>query len=146
MKRIAVTAIALSLLSASVAMAKDHRDSHQDRRNWTSQYQHSTSRDERSNRDRRNHDYDRRDSRHGRYDRFRANEYRRPAGYRDYRWRRGERLPRAYYARPYVLGNYGHYRLQRPPRGYDWVRVNHDVVLTALATGLVLDVMYDYFW
>ena len=38
------------------------------------------------------------------------------------------------------------YRLYSPPRGYHWVRVGSDVVLTAIATGIVLDVLYDIWY
>jgi Ni/Co efflux regulator RcnB len=56
-------------------------------------------------------------------------------------WRRGEYLSSAYWSRGYVA-DYPRYRLYAPPRGARWVRVDDDVILTALATGLVLDVVY----
>jgi Ni/Co efflux regulator RcnB len=55
-------------------------------------------------------------------------------------------LPRGYYARPYIVHDYYGYRLHAPPRGYHWVRVNQDVVLAAIATGVVLDVLYNHFY
>ncbi|HEV7714945.1 MAG TPA: RcnB family protein, partial [Steroidobacteraceae bacterium] len=72
--------------------------------------------------------------------------YHRPWGYRDYRWNRGDRLPRAYYARPYVITDYWGCGLREPPYGYHWVRVDRDIVLAAVATGLVLDVIYNQFY
>jgi Ni/Co efflux regulator RcnB len=36
--------------------------------------------------------------------------------------------------------------LYAPPRGYSWVRVDSDIVLAALATGLVLDVVHNEFY
>ena len=48
--------------------------------------------------------------------------------------------------RPYVLHDYRAVRLYAPPRGHHWVRVNHDVVLAAIATGIVLDVLYNRFY
>ena len=33
----------------------------------------------------------------------------------------------------------------QPPRGYQYVRVNNDVVLTAIATGVVASVIYQLF-
>ena len=52
-------------------------------------------------------------------------------------------MPYAWYARPYVVSNYAPYRLYSPPYGYQWVRVDNDVLLTAIATGVVLDVIYN---
>jgi len=53
--------------------------------------------------------------------------------------------PPAYYGRPYYV-DYRHYRLPPPPYGHRWVRVDRDVVLVAIATGLVLDVLYDLYY
>jgi Ni/Co efflux regulator RcnB len=72
-----------------------------------------------------------------RYERFG-----RAPGYAVRAWRRGEYLPPAYWSRGYVV-DYPRYRLYAPPRGARWVRVDDDVILTALATGLVLDVVYN---
>ncbi len=113
--------------------------------------------DGRSNgRDRR--DYDRRSDRYDnrndnrndhhdyRTDRYWRGEYHRPSGWYSHRWSRGERLPREYYGRSYILYGYGDYGLYAPPRGYRWVRVDSDIVLTALATGLILDVVNNQFY
>jgi Ni/Co efflux regulator RcnB len=80
---------------------------------------------------------------HGRFD---AGRYYRPAGYRHYVWYRGARLPAAYYAPRYIVHDYGHYHLHRPPHGHHWVRVDHDVVLTAIATGAVVAVVNGLFY
>ena len=72
--------------------------------------------------------------------------YYRPYGYAQRYWRRGDRLPVAYYGSSYVIGNYYDCGLRAPPYGYHWVRVDHDVVLAAIATGVVLDVIYNQFW
>lgn len=72
--------------------------------------------------------------------------YYHPSGYAPHYWRRGERLPVAYYGPRYVIGNYYDCGLRAPPYGYHWVRVDHDVVLAAIATGVVLDVIYNQFW
>jgi Ni/Co efflux regulator RcnB len=104
----------------------DRRDAHWDRRDYRWD---------------RRHDW--RDHRHGR---VWAGDYRFPRGYRPYSWRRGDRLPRAYYDRPYVVRDYHRCHLRPPPRGAHWVRVNQDVVLAAIATGIVLDVLYNHFY
>ena len=72
--------------------------------------------------------------------------YYRPYGYAPRYWRQGDRLPGAYYGSSYVIGNYYDCGLRAPPYGYHWVRVDHDVVLAAIATGVVLDVIYNQFW
>ena len=67
-----------------------------------------------------------------------------PRGYAPYQWRVGHRLPRHYYERHYYV-DYRAYRLPPPPYGYHWVRVDRDVVLVAIGTGLILDVFYGLF-
>jgi Ni/Co efflux regulator RcnB len=67
-----------------------------------------------------------------------------PSGYRAYQWRVGHRLPRGYYDRHYYV-DYRHYHLPPPPYGYHCVRVDRDVVLVAVATGLILDVLYGLY-
>jgi len=83
----------------------------------------------------------------GRYDQYRydAGRYIAPRGYAVRSWRRGECLPRAYYSERYVINDYGAYRLYAPPRGHHWVRVDHDVLLTAVATGAVVAVVSNLF-
>lgn len=68
-----------------------------------------------------------------------------PPGYRAHRWHAGQSLPRAYYGRPYHI-DHRRYGLRPPPRGHHWVRVDDDVVLVALATGLVSQVVADLFY
>lgn len=126
----------LALGSAAIASPYDHgrnydrgRPSHYyDNRDYRGDYRGH--RDYRDYRDNRNHRY---------------GTYYRPHGYYSHRWMRGERLPPAFYARPYVVTNWGYYGLRPPPRGYHWVRVDGDVVLAAIATGIVLDSVFDFF-
>jgi Ni/Co efflux regulator RcnB len=90
-----------------------------------------------------NRRHDRRD-----YARYRYNYgyYRAPHGYNHRVWHRGDHLPRAYYGSSYVVYDWRPYRLYAPPYGYHWVRVGNDVLLTALATGIVLDVLYNIWY
>jgi Ni/Co efflux regulator RcnB len=115
----------------------DHRNDHRwndgrhDDRNW-------------NNRPRDNHNWN-----HGRRwenGRYHWGSYHRPHGYVVRHWARGDRLPRGYYAPTYVIGNYHECGLRRPPHGYHWVRVDHHAVLAVIATGVVLDVIYNQFW
>ena len=56
-----------------------------------------------------------------------------------YAWRRGAYLPPAYGG--VYISNYGAYGLRAPPRGYRWHRVGNDYLLTAIATGLIFDIV-----
>lgn len=67
-----------------------------------------------------------------------------PRGYHHTVWHVGYRMPPPFYARHYHL-DHRHYHLPPPPHGHVWVRVDSDVVLVALTTGLVLDVFYNLF-
>lgn len=75
---------------------------------------------------------------------YRAPRYVRPHGYHPYRWASGHYLPRAYYGPSYYV-DYRPYRLAPPPYGHRWVRVDGDVFLVALASGLIADAMYGIF-
>ncbi|HEU4780939.1 MAG TPA: RcnB family protein [Steroidobacteraceae bacterium] len=90
-----------------------------------------------------NRRHDRRD--YARY-RYHFGHYRAPHGYHYRTWHRGDYLPRAYYGSSYVVYDWRPYRLYAPPYGYHWVRVGNDVLLTALATGVVLDVLYNIWY
>lgn len=155
MKTLFAAAVAVSMLTGTVTTAyadndrgrherhhddhdKDHRDYRDhDRRDW--------------NRHDNGHDrgrYDRRDAyragyAHGRYDRGR---YIAPRGYYVRTWRHGDHLPRGYYDSRYVVRDYHVYHLSPPPRGHQWVRVNNDVVLAAITSGLVVSVVNGLFY
>lgn len=82
------------------------------------------------------------------YARYRYNYgyYSRPSGYYYRSWHRGDRLPRSWYGSSYIVYDWAPYRLYAPPYGYHWVRVGDDVILTAIATGVVLDVIHDIWY
>lgn len=107
-------------------------------------------RDERRD-DRRDDRYDRRDD--SRYDsryerraerRYNAGRYYQPYGYQARQWHRGDRLPAQYRGQGYRV-DYRAYRLPPPPRGYEYHRVNNDVVLTAIASGVIASVLIGMF-
>jgi Ni/Co efflux regulator RcnB len=56
-----------------------------------------------------------------------------------YAWRRGGYLPPNYGG--VYISNYGAYGLRAPPRGYRWSRYGNDYLLTAIATGLIFDIV-----
>jgi Ni/Co efflux regulator RcnB len=164
MRRILAAALAVTLMTGSViAQARDHdedRRSHHDERghdrndrharNHHDPIHHADGRVRHENMREQRWD-DRRDYRRAyangyRQARYDAGRYYRPSGYRYYSWSRGARLPSAYYAPRYVVHDYAHYRLYSPPRGHHWVRVDHDVVLAAIATGAVVAVVNNLFY
>jgi len=120
-KHVAATLVALSLVTTSAAMAEPRGEHHGDR-DYSDRHS----------------GYYERDQRH---DHFYGSQY----GYEHRHWRRGERLPGFYYAPAHIVRDYHVYELRRPPRGYHWVRVGRDAVLAAIATGIVMDVIYDRF-
>lgn len=78
---------------------------------------------------------------------FRGPAYVGPRGYRYQAWRPGWRLPSAYYGPRYVIADPWHYRLYRPAVGYlRWVRYGDDVLLVDVRSGVIRDVIRNFFW
>jgi Ni/Co efflux regulator RcnB len=144
---------------------RDHNPSNHDRRDWDRRNDHNRHDRNRHDWNDRRHDNNRWDHyrgdwnrhpnywdnrRHDRADharyRYRYGAYRAPHGYYHRVWRRGDHLPRGWYGSSYVVYDWRPYRLYSPPYGYHWVRVGNDVLLTAVATGIVLDVIYDIWY
>jgi hypothetical protein len=69
----------------------------------------------------------------------RADASHRPVPHRD--WHRGDRLPPDYRGPQYVVDDWRGYDLQPPPSGYQWVQVNGDFVLAAIATGVISSIL-----
>ncbi|WP_116810459.1 RcnB family protein [Steroidobacter cummioxidans] len=128
---------------------RDYRGHPNDRKDWD--------RRDHDRRDWNRHDHDRRYDRrdayragyvHGRADqrRYDRGRYIAPRGYYVRSWRHGDHLPRSYYETRYIVHDYGRYHLHAPPRGHHWVRVNNDVVLAAITSGLVVSVVNGLFY
>jgi Ni/Co efflux regulator RcnB len=118
-KALALTA----LVASSAAMAQygpDHRDDHRDDHGY------------------RDHRPDMRRGPGPVLERGRGPEFR---GDYHRRWARGDRLPPEFRNRQYVIDDYRPYNLAPPPRGYQWISVNSDFVLAAIATGVVASVV-----
>ncbi len=143
MKKFLTAAVALSIVaSAGVASAQGPQrpDQHQ----------------QQGYNDRDRHDNDRHDQRPGdnnsnNYERHAPKRYKAPSRYQpprgyqaNHQWRHGERLPASYRSKGYVV-DYRHYGLSAPPRGYQYVRVDNDVVLAAVTTGVISSVIYQLF-
>lgn len=63
--------------------------------------------------------------------------------YYSYRWRQGGYLPSAY--RGYYVDDPYYYGLRPAPRGYRYVHANNDILLIAVATGLIASVLHDVY-
>ena len=143
MKKILTAAIALSIVaSAGVASAQPGQQR-------PDQHQQQGGHDDRGRNDQGRNDQRPGDN-NGNYERHASKRYKAPSryqpprGYQARQWHRGDKLPSAYRGKGYTV-DYRHYGLSAPPRGYQYVRVNNDVVLTAVATGVVASVIYQLF-
>lgn len=76
--------------------------------------------------------------------RYNAGRYYAPRGYQVRQWSYGQRMP-SYYTQGYVVNDYSRYGLRAPPRGYQYVRSGNDVVLAAIAGGLITAVIAGLF-
>lgn len=159
MKRLALAAIAAATFAAPLAISTPaFAEQPRHERGWDRDRGDRDYDDRDDRRDeRRSYRDGRRDERRAdRWDDRRYNGYYRgsrwyygppPSHWRDdvryeYRhWRRGDRLPR-YYRDRYHRVDYHDYRLRPPPRGYHYVRDDRgDIILAAIATGVILSVI-----
>ena len=170
MKKILTAAIAATLAMSSLGVAsaaeaqtrgnyeqrQDRRDDRRDDRSDHREDRRDDRRDDRS--DRREWRQDNRDDRrefrqdqraYGRWQqsqrRYNAGRYHAPRGYQQRDWSYGQRMPSYYRSNQYVVSNYGQYGLRAPPRGYHYVRSGDDVVLAAIAGGLITAVIAGLF-
>lgn len=163
MNKFATAALAAVMVTGSIGIASaaeaqsrhdhrydrrdDRRDDRYDRREW---------RQDRRD-DRRDWRHDRRDDRREYREQVRAYErwqraerryyagrYTPPRGYQVRQWSYGQRIP-SYYTQGYVVNDYHRYGLRAPPRGYHYVRSGNDVVLAAVAGGLITAVIAGLF-
>lgn len=127
---------------------QDHRYDRQDRRDDRREYR----RDRRD--DRREYRRDQREYREQRQAyarwqraqrRYAAPRYVPPRGYAVRTWTYGERMPAYYRTNAYVVHDYHRYGLRAPPHGYHYVRSGNDVVLAAIAGGLITAVIAGLF-
>jgi len=159
MKKFLTAAIAATLAMSSLGVASaaeaqsrgnyeqrqdrrdDRRDDRNDRREWR-----QDRRDDRRD-DRREARQDRRAYAHWQQSqrRYNAGRYYAPRGYQTRQWSYGQRMPSYYRSNQYVVNDYGRYGLRAPPRGYHYVRSGDDVVLAAIAGGLITAVIAGLF-
>lgn len=77
--------------------------------------------------------------------RYNAGRYYAPRGYNVQQWSYGQRMPSYYRTNQYVVNDYHRYGLRQPPHGYHYVRSGNDVVLAAVAGGLISAVIAGLF-
>jgi Ni/Co efflux regulator RcnB len=121
MKRLLIAATALSLVAGSAAMAQPYNNDRHDSRSE----RHDTRND--------NNRYDSSRNDNGRYDNNRHDN-------RGHHWARGQRLPSEYRTRGHYV-DYRRHHLRAPPRGYQWVQVDNNYVMVALASGLIASII-----
>ena len=73
--------------------------------------------------------------RHDRYDNHRGNNH--------HNWRRGGRIERSDWNRGHRV-NYRQRHLRAPPRGYEWREVDGNLVLAAVATGIIASIILSH--
>ena len=156
MKKVLTAAIAATIAMGSVGIATaaeaqsrgdryeqrqdrrdDRRDDRNDRREWR-----QDNRDDRREARQDQRAYARWQQSQRRYN---AGRYVAPRGYQVRQWSYGQRMPSYYRSNQYVVNDYGRYGLRQPPRGYHYVRSGNDVILTAVATGLITAVIAGMF-
>lgn len=150
MKKVLTAAVAatLALGSVGIASAAEAQSRGQDRYE-----QRQDRRDDRRD-DRADRREDRREARqdqraYARWQqsqrRYSAGRYSPPRGYQTRAWAYGQRMPASYRSNAYVVRDYNRYGLRQPPSGYQYVRSGNDVVLAAVATGLITAVIAGLF-
>lgn len=155
MKKILTAALAATLAMSSLGVAsaaeaqsrgnyeqrQDRRDDRRDDRNDRREWRQDNRNDRREARqDQRAYAQWQRSA-----TRYSAGRYQAPRGYQTRQWSYGQRMPSYYRSNQYVVNDYGRYGLRAPPRGYQYVRSGNDVVLAAVATGLVAAVIASLF-
>lgn len=160
MKKFLTAAVAATLATSSLGVAsaaeaqsrgdryeqrQDRRDDRQDRRQDRREDRREFRQDVRE---------DRRDVRQNQrayarwqqsQQRYNAGRYYAPRGYQTRSWSYGQRMPSYYRSNQYVVNDYARYGLRQPPHGYQYVRSGNDVVLAAIAGGLITAVIASLF-
>lgn len=90
--------------------------------------------------------YDWRDWRTHNRDRFRPGRYYAPQGLSYRRWYSGHRIDPWFYSRSYWIVDPWYYRLPPAHGHYRWVRYYDDVMLVDIRRGIVIDIIYSFFW
>jgi Ni/Co efflux regulator RcnB len=145
-KTLMIGALALAALTAAPSMASAQSRYHGGDRDRDGRYERWERRSDRNRHDGgRYTDRERyNDYRRGARDQYRDNRYAYGYGggyYQPRRWSRGSVIPYDY-RRNWYVNDYRRYGWNAPPRGYGYYRTDTgDVVLAALATGVILSLI-----
>ena len=60
------------------------------------------------------------------------------------KWSKGNRIPPEYRRDDLVVNDWQARHLRRPPRGYHWVRADNDIVLVAISSGIIADILLNH--
>lgn len=160
MKKLLTAALAATLALSSLGVASAAEAQSRGNNNYEQRQDRRDDRDDRrsAREDRREWRQDRREERqeyrqqqraYARWQqserRYSAGRYYAPRGYQVRTWSYGQRMPSYYRSNQYVVNDYGRYGLRHPPRGYHYVRSGNDVVLAAIAGGLITAVIAGLF-
>lgn len=144
---IASSALGLAATAASAQSYNGRDQARQEQRYNGPVVRHNDRNDRRDYRQNDRRDYRQDQRAYGRYQqaerRYNAGRWQQPRGYHYQSYGYGQRLPSAYNS--YVVNDYGRYGLRAPPRGYHYVRNGNDVVLAAVAGGLITAVIAGLF-
>jgi Ni/Co efflux regulator RcnB len=146
-----LAATAVGAAGAASAQSRDDRryEQRQDNRNERRDDRQDRRDDRRDFRQDQRQEYRQDQRQYGRWQqaqrRYNAPRYVAPRGYAVRTWSYGQRMPSYYRSNAYVVNDYGRYGLRAPPRGYQYVRSGNDVVLAAVAGGLITAVIAGLF-
>lgn len=79
-------------------------------------------------------------------ERFHAPRYWEPRNYSYHRWSIGIRIDPFFFGNRYWINDPDYYRLPPAYGPYRWVRYYDDVMLVDVRSGLIVDIIYDFFW
>lgn len=117
MKRLVLSAVALSMLALPVAQAQAGPRDHQAPR-----YEYQQKQNKHSN--------SRKWQQHKSHD---SKRYQKSA--KKHHWKRGHKVPS--WQRRHVVKDYHRYGLRRPAPGQQWIKVDNDFLLISIASGLI---------
>ncbi len=79
-------------------------------------------------------------------DRYRLPRYHAPRYHSYQRWMIGIRIDPWFYGRSYWINDPWYYRLPPAHGPYRWVRYYDDAMLVDVRSGIIVDIIYDFFW
>lgn len=140
-KTIAILMACAGIALSSVTSVANADNDRRERREWKEDRRHFKGHGHPHGKGHHHRDWrdDRRHERRG-YERGYDRGYDR-AMYDQRRWARGDRLPPGYHRHYHVVHDWHSRRLHRPHPGYQWMQVGTDVMLVAIASGVIAQII-----